>query len=93
MTPPAREEKVVEPDRTSAHGEVAARRVSRGELVRRVAAAVLLVLSLLFAALNLDTVEINWIFVTGNSPLIVVILTCLLVGIALGLILTRRKTR
>jgi uncharacterized integral membrane protein len=61
-------------------------------LVRRGAGVVLAVLSILFAVLNLDTVQINWIFVTGDTPLIIVILMCLLVGVALGLIIARRRS-
>ena len=52
-----------------------------------------MVLGVLFAVLNLDTVQINWIFVTGNTPLIIVILACLLVGVAVGLMLAHRRSR
>jgi uncharacterized integral membrane protein len=61
--------------------------------MRRVAAGALVALGVLFAALNLEPVQINWIFATGNTPLIIVILACLLVGVAVGLMLGRRRTR
>ncbi len=68
-------------------------RADTSTLMRRVAAGALVALGVLFAALNLEPVQINWIFATGNTPLIIVILACLLVGVAVGLMLGRRRTR
>jgi uncharacterized integral membrane protein len=39
-----------------------------------------------FAVLNTDEVEVNWVFGTLQTPLIVVILVCLAVGIMIGLL-------
>lgn len=49
-------------------------------------------LVVLFAALNLDEVKVNWVFGTWRTPLIVVIVVCLLAGGALGLVLSRRRS-
>ena len=38
-----------------------------------------------FAVLNTGEVEVNWIFGTFRTPLIVVILVCLAVGLAVGI--------
>lgn len=92
MTPSRPEGRSGSADRVSTEPATAGR-VDTMTLIRRGAGVVLAVLSILFAALNLDTVQINWIFVTGETPLIIVILTCLLVGVALGLIIARRGSR
>jgi uncharacterized integral membrane protein len=66
---------------------------SRRELARTVGFVILAVLITLFAVLNLDSVEVDWIFGTGEAPLIVVILISLLVGIVLTYLLERRAHR
>jgi uncharacterized integral membrane protein len=55
----------------------------RGERARIGAVAVLAVLITLFAVLNVKEVRVDWIFGSGNAPLIVVIVLSLLVGIVL----------
>ena len=44
-----------------------------------------------FAALNLDEVDVNWIFGTWETPLIVVIALSMLIGAGLGHLATRRR--
>ena len=38
-----------------------------------------------FAVLNTGEVEVNWIFGSFSTPLIIVILVCLAAGLAIGL--------
>jgi uncharacterized integral membrane protein len=59
------------------------RRRSRRELVRTGAVVLLAVLMTLFAVLNVKEVEVNWIFVKSKTPLIIVIVGSLLVGVVL----------
>ncbi len=56
---------------------------SRREQARTGAAVALAVLMTLFAVLNLKQVEVNWIFGKSSTPLIIVIVVSLLVGILL----------
>jgi len=56
---------------------------SRRELARTGVLVVLAVLMTLFAVLNLKQVEVNWIFGKSSTPLIIVIVVSLLVGIVL----------
>ena len=51
------------------------------------------VLVVLFAVLNLDEVDVNWIVATWSTPLIVVIVVSLLTGAALGWTVARRRAR
>jgi uncharacterized integral membrane protein len=44
-----------------------------------------------FAAVNLDEVKVNWILNTWRTPLIVVIALSMLVGAALGYLVSRRR--
>ena len=44
-----------------------------------------------FAALNLDEVEVNWILGTWDTPLIVVIALSMVIGAGLGLLVGRRR--
>jgi lipopolysaccharide assembly protein A len=44
-----------------------------------------------FAVLNLDQVEVNWIIGTWETPLIVVIALSILVGALLGYLVARRR--
>ncbi|HTD57705.1 MAG TPA: hypothetical protein VK672_02320 [Solirubrobacteraceae bacterium] len=56
---------------------------NRRETVRTGGLVLLAVLMTLFAVLNLKDVEVNWIFGKTNTPLIIVIVVSLLVGILL----------
>ena len=60
---------------------------------RQVVAFALGGLAVLFAVLNLDDVQVNWIVATADTPLIVVIAVCLLIGVGLGYVLARRRAR
>jgi uncharacterized integral membrane protein len=51
------------------------------------------VLATLFAALNLDQVDVNWIVATWETPLIVVIVVSLVLGAGLGYFFARRRSR
>jgi len=44
-----------------------------------------------FAAVNLDDVKVNWILGTWKTPLIVVIALSLVIGSALGFLVSRRR--
>ncbi len=68
-------------------------RPSRRELARTGGLVVLAVVTTLFAVLNLDKVEVNWIVGSGKAPLIVVIVISLLVGIVFTHFAERRRTR
>jgi uncharacterized integral membrane protein len=57
---------------------------------RQVAAVGLAALGGVFAALNLDEVEVNWILGTWDTPLIVVIALSMVIGAGLGLLVGRR---
>jgi uncharacterized integral membrane protein len=50
-------------------------------------------LLVLFALLNLDEVDVNWIVGTWRTPLIVVIVVSMLLGAALGWAVSRRRSR
>jgi uncharacterized integral membrane protein len=56
----------------------------RRERARTAALVVLAVLITLFAVLNVKEVEVNWIFGKSSTPLIVVIVVSLLVGMLLA---------
>ena len=56
---------------------------SRRELARTGVLVALAVLMTLFAVLNVKQVEVNWIFGKSSTPLIIVIVVSLLVGIVL----------
>jgi uncharacterized integral membrane protein len=45
----------------------------------------------LFAVLNLDQVDVNWIVGTWQTPLIIVIAVAMLLGAGLGFVLARRR--
>jgi uncharacterized integral membrane protein len=81
---------VAAPDSTNAPVSKRTRR----ELARTGGLVVLAVLMTLFAVLNVKDVEVNWIFGKSSTPLIIVILVSLLVGIVLthfAELLYRRK--
>jgi uncharacterized integral membrane protein len=58
---------------------------------RQIAALVLAGLGEAFAAVNLDEVKVNWVLYTWRTPLIVVIALSMLVGAALGFLVSRRR--
>lgn len=66
-----------EPAQTPEH------RRSQRDMARTGGLVVLAVLMTLFAVLNLKDVEVNWIFGTTETPLIIVIVVSLLVGVLL----------
>jgi uncharacterized integral membrane protein len=65
---------------------------SRKENVRLVAVATVSALAALFAVLNLDQVEVNWIIGTWDTPLIVVVALSMVLGAALGFLAARRRS-
>ena len=58
---------------------------------RQVAVLVLAGVGGVFAALNLDEVEVNWILGSWSTPLIVVIALSMLIGAGLGYLVSRRR--
>ena len=58
---------------------------------RQVAVLVLAGVGGVFAALNLDEVEVNWILGSWSTPLIVVIALSMLIGAALAWLVLRRR--
>jgi uncharacterized integral membrane protein len=63
------------------------------EGIRLIGAGVLGVLITVFAVLNLDSVEVNWLLGSWSTPLIVVIVLSALIGMVLDRILVRRSSR
>jgi uncharacterized integral membrane protein len=47
----------------------------------------------LFALLNTDEVEVNWLLGTWSTPLIVVIAVSIVIGAGLGFLAARRRSR
>ena len=72
-----------------AHPRTPAR--GRREQARTIAALGLGGLGVLFAVLNVDEVEVNWILGTWSTPLIIVIALSFLVGAAVGFLVARRR--
>ncbi|HEY6775472.1 MAG TPA: lipopolysaccharide assembly protein LapA domain-containing protein [Thermoleophilaceae bacterium] len=64
---------------------------TRRQQARLVAALALTGLGAVFAVLNLDQVEVNWIIGKWDTPLIIVIAISVLVGAALGFLAARRR--
>ncbi len=64
---------------------------SRPEQARLAVAFAMGVVAVLFAVLNLEDVSVNWIVGTTDTPLIVVIVLCLLIGTAIGWTVSRRR--
>lgn len=58
---------------------------------RQIAAVALAATGGVFAAVNLDEVEVNWILGTWETPLIVVIALSMVIGAALGFLVSRRR--
>lgn len=68
----------------------------RRERARAAVLVVLAVLITLFAVLNVKEVDVNWIFGTVRTPLIVVIVVSLLVGVLIAhfaKLVSRRQQR
>lgn len=63
------------------------------ELARTGGLVVLAVLATLFAVLNLEKVEVNWIVGSGHAPLIVVIVVSVLVGVVFTHFAERRSSK
>jgi uncharacterized integral membrane protein len=68
-------------------------RPSRREMIRTGGLVLLAVLMTLFAVLNLEKVEVNWIFGSGKAPLIIVIVISMLVGVVFTHFAERRSRR
>jgi uncharacterized integral membrane protein len=51
----------------------------------------LLGLAVVFAAVNLDEVSVNWVVATWDTPLIIVIAVSLVAGAGLGFLAGRRR--
>jgi uncharacterized integral membrane protein len=66
---------------------------TKRERTRLIVAFVLGALAVLFGVLNLDEVEVNWIVATWQTPLIVVILVNVILGIVIGYALAKRRGR
>ncbi len=66
---------------------------SNAETTRIALALVLGGLLAVFAVLNTSQVEVNWIFGTAETPLIIVIVVCLLLGFAAGSGLAHKGAR
>jgi uncharacterized integral membrane protein len=58
---------------------------------RQVAALALGGAGVAFAVVNLDEVKVNWLLGNWRTPLIVVIALSMLVGAALGILVSRRR--
>jgi uncharacterized integral membrane protein len=63
----------------------------RREQMRTVAAFGLGGIGALFAVLNVDEVEVNWILGTWSTPLIIVIALSMVIGAGLGYLVGRRR--
>lgn len=66
---------------------------SRREQARTAGMVVLAVVITLFAVLNLESVKVNWIFGTGEVPLIIVIVVSVLFGVVLTYLVDRRANK
>jgi uncharacterized integral membrane protein len=58
-----------------------------------IAAVLLLVVVIVFAAINLQTVRVHWLFTTTRTPLVVVIVVAGLLGAGIGAVVRRRRLR
>jgi uncharacterized integral membrane protein len=58
---------------------------------RQIAVVGLAALGGVFAVLNIDEVDVNWILGTWQTPLIVVIALSMLIGAGLGILVSRRR--
>jgi len=66
---------------------------ARKDRSKLVAAAILGGVATLFAVLNLDEVDVNWIFGTWSTPLVLVIAISFALGLAGGHLLAGRRAR
>jgi uncharacterized integral membrane protein len=60
---------------------------------QRIAALVVTVVVIVFAAVNSQTVKVDWIFTTTKSPLILVIVVAGLLGAFVGAFVRSRRRR
>ncbi len=58
---------------------------------RQVAVLVLAAIGIAFAVANLDEVKVNWVVTDSTTPLIVVIAGSIVIGAALGFLVSRRR--
>jgi uncharacterized integral membrane protein len=70
----------------------AGRRDTRAQ-ARWIVAAVLAVLVILFAVLNSQDVEVDWIVTTTETPLVVVMALCAVAGLVIGRLLAWQRAR
>jgi uncharacterized integral membrane protein len=56
-------------------------------------AAIIGVLVIIFAVLNLNNVKVHWLFTTGQTPLIIVIVAAFALGMLGDRLLIRRKQK
>lgn len=63
---------------------------SSRDRARLIAVAILAAIAALFAIVNLEQVRVDLIFGSAKLPLIIVIVLCLLIGAAIGMVLGRR---
>lgn len=71
----------------------AQKRRPKREQRRTVALVLVAIVITLFAVLNVNRVQVNWIVGSGSAPLIIVIVVSLLVGFALGHLGRRRSSK
>ena len=64
---------------------------SRREQSRALAVLILAGVGVLFAVLNLDKVDVNWVLGTWSTPLILVIAISFLLGAGTGILVGRRR--
>ena len=65
----------------------------RRERARTIALLVLGGLAAVFAVLNVEEVEVNWLLGTWSTPLIIVIALSFVLGAGTGFLLARRRLR
>jgi uncharacterized integral membrane protein len=66
---------------------------SRRDNTRLILVAVIGAVMLVFALINLNTVQVHWLFATNHAPLILVIVLAFLLGAAADRLLVIRKGR
>jgi uncharacterized integral membrane protein len=64
---------------------------SRRDQARTIGLVLLAGLGVLFAVLNFDQVQVNWLLGTWSTPLIIVIAISFLLGSGVGYLLARRR--
>lgn len=65
---------------------------SRRDQARTIGLVALGGLGVLFAVLNLDDVDVNWLLGTWSTPLIIVIAISFVLGAGVGLLAARRRS-